>query len=99
MQGPHAFARMVATMASRSWSRPSRSMVARTRSDPGVTSSGVFTCRPPPAAWRAIDAVRELSSYVEFVQEPISAELILCGQPFSLSYAPTSDLLCAYLGG
>ena len=43
-------------------------MVARTRSEPGVTSSGVFTRMPAAAAWRAIDAVRVMSSYDEFVQ-------------------------------
>ena len=43
-------------------------MVARTRSEPGVTSSGVLTRRPAAAAWRAIDAVRVMSSYDELVQ-------------------------------
>ena len=45
MHGPHTFASTVAPIASRSASRPSRSMVARTCSEPGVMSSGVFTRR------------------------------------------------------
>ena len=52
MHGPHALASTVAPIASRSASRPSRSMVARTCSEPGVMSSGVFTRRPAALAWR-----------------------------------------------
>ncbi len=73
MHGPHALASTVAPIASRSASRPSRSIVARTCSDPGVTSSWVLARRPCAAACRAIDAARAMSSYDEFVQEPISA--------------------------
>ena len=62
MHGPHALARTVAPMASRSASRPSRSIVARTRSDPGVTSSGVLARRPLADAWRATLAARVMSS-------------------------------------
>ena len=40
MHGPHALASTVAPIASRSSSRPSRSIVARTCSEPGVISSG-----------------------------------------------------------
>ena len=46
MHGPHALARTVAPMASRSASRPSRSIVARTCSEPGVIMSGAFTVMP-----------------------------------------------------
>ncbi len=49
-------------MASRSASRPSRSMVARTCSEPGVTSKGVRARRPLDAAWRAMLAARLMSS-------------------------------------
>jgi hypothetical protein len=62
MHGPQALASTVAPMASRSPSSPSRSMVARTCSEPGVISSGVRTFRPFAVASRAIDAAREMSS-------------------------------------
>ena len=50
MHGPHAFASTVAPMASRSSSSPSRSMVARTCSDPGVMRSGDLTVSPAALA-------------------------------------------------
>ncbi len=62
MQGPQALASTVAPMASRSASRPSRSMVARTCSEPGVTSSGVRAFRPWAEACRARLAARVMSS-------------------------------------
>ena len=46
MHGPQALASTVAPAASKTSSSPSRSMVARTCSEPGVISSGVFTVRP-----------------------------------------------------
>src|SRR5581483_1332584 len=98
MHGPHAFASTVAPMASRSARSPSRSIVPRTRSEPGVTRSGVFTRSPALAACRAIDAVRVMSSYDELVHDPINAELIFAGQPFSLAWAPTSETLWARSG-
>ena len=73
MHGPHALASTVAPIASRSASRPSRSIVARTCSEPGVMSSGVLTRRPAAFAWRATCAARPMSSYDEFVHEPTSA--------------------------
>ena len=62
MHGPHALASTVAPMASRSASSPSRSMVARICSDPGVMSSSVLARSPAAAAWRATDAARVKSS-------------------------------------
>ena len=50
IHGPHALASTVAPMASRSARRPSRSMVARTCSEPGVISSSHFAVRPLAAA-------------------------------------------------
>ena len=61
MHGPQALARTLAPMASRSASRPSRSIVARTCSEPGVMSSGVLRAGPA-AAWRAMLAARLMSS-------------------------------------
>ena len=62
MHGPQALASTVAPTASRSASRPSRSIVARICSEPGVISSSVFAVRPLADAWRAIDAARVMSS-------------------------------------
>src|SRR5437764_14337274 len=73
MQGPQALAKTVAPIASRSARRPSRSMVARTCSDPGVTRSGVRARSPWAAAWRATLAARVMSSYDELVHDPTHA--------------------------
>src|SRR3954452_4010577 len=73
IQGPQALARTVAPTASRSPSRPSRSTVARTESEPGVTNRGVRTRRPRAVAWRATLAARAMSSYDELVHEPTRA--------------------------
>jgi hypothetical protein len=90
MQGPHALASTVAPTASRSASRPSRSMVARICSEPGVMSSSTFDVSPFADAWRAIDAARVMSSYDEFVHDPMRAEEISSGHPFSSAARPTS---------
>ena len=73
-------------------------MVARTCSEPGVISSCVLARRPWPTAWRAIDAARVMSSYDELVHEPMSAEEISVGTPFSRAHAPTSLTSCARSG-
>ncbi|CAB4614203.1 unannotated protein [freshwater metagenome] len=62
MHGPHALARTVAPIASRSASNPSRSIVARICSEPGVISNSVFAFKPFDAAKRATDAARVMSS-------------------------------------
>ena len=62
MHGPQALARTSPPMASRSARRPSRSMVARTCSEPGVISSLVLALSPLAVAWRAIEAARVMSS-------------------------------------
>ena len=62
MHGPQALASTLAPMASRSWSRPSRSTVARTCSEPGVMSRGVLAFSPAAEAWRARLAARLMSS-------------------------------------
>ena len=90
MHGPQALASTVAPTASRSASRPSRSIVARICSEPGVTSSSVLAVMPLAAACRAIEAARVMSSYDEFVHDPIRAAEISSGQPFSLAAVPTS---------
>ncbi len=62
MHGPQALASTVAPAASKVSSSPSRSIVARTCSEPGVIISSVFTFRPLSAAWRRIEAARVMSS-------------------------------------
>jgi hypothetical protein len=79
MQGPHAFASTVAPISSRTAICPSRRIVSSILSEPGVTRSGTFTRRPARAACRATDAARSMSSYEEFVQEPMSPYVISAG--------------------
>ena len=62
MHGPQALASTVAPTASRSASNPSRSIVARICSEPGVTSNSTFDVSPFAEAWRATDAARVMSS-------------------------------------
>ena len=62
MHGPQALAKTVAPMASKSASSPSRSMVALTCSEPGVTIRGDLAVSPWAAAWRAMLAARVMSS-------------------------------------
>ena len=90
MQGPQAFASTTAPTASKSAKRPSRVIVARTCSDPGVIKSLHFAFRPWFAASLAIDAALVISSYEEFVQLPINAALISSGQSFSFASFPSS---------
>ena len=52
---------------------PSRSMVARTCSEPGVTMNGTAVATPRAFACSATSAARLMSSYDEFVQLPMSA--------------------------
>ena len=81
----------VPPMASRSASSPSRSMVARTCSEPGVMNSFDLARRPWADACRAMDAARVMSSYDELVHEPIRAAEISLGTPFSRD--PGADLI------
>ena len=62
IHGPHAFARTVAPIASRSFKYPSLSIVALVISDPGVTISGTLDFKPFLAASLAIKAARPISS-------------------------------------
>src|SRR5829696_4467670 len=91
MQGPQALASTVAPTACRSASSPSRSTVARTDSDPGVTSRGVRVRRPRAEAWRATLAARLMSSYDELVHEPTSAWERTSGQPSLRASSPRAD--------
>src|SRR3979409_2344890 len=86
MHGPQAFASTVPPMASRSASNPSRSIVARTCSDPGVMGSCPLDRSPLADAGRAIEAARVMSSYEEFVHEPTSADEISVGTPLAFAH-------------
>ena len=88
MHGPHALANTVAPMERSDSIWPSRSMVALTRSDPGVTISGTFARAPFAIAWFATSAARLISSLDEFVQLPINVAETSFMKSFDLS--PTS---------
>ena len=62
MQGPQALASTVALMSFSDCICPSRSMVARTCSDPGVTINGTAACSPRALACSATSAERLISS-------------------------------------
>src|SRR5438046_10445908 len=71
MQGPQALAKIRPPNSSSVLSWPSRSMVARICSEPGVTVNIDFAFKPWLRASRAMEAARDMSSYDEFVQDPI----------------------------
>ena len=62
MQGPQALARTVAPTASRAAIWPSRLMVWKIWSLPGVTRSGTAMRAPFPFACKATSAARQMSS-------------------------------------
>src|SRR5882724_3661934 len=70
MHGPHALASTSPPTFSNASIWPSRSMVARTCSDPGVMVNLDFVSMPCAAASSAMDAERVMSSYEELVHEP-----------------------------
>ena len=74
MHGPHALASTVDSILWRESIWPSRSMVARTCSDPGVTMKGTADFKPRAAACSATSAARLMSSYEELVHDPMSAD-------------------------
>ena len=62
--------------------KPSLSIVKRTCSEPGVIVNSDFVTKPFSTACCAIDADLEISSYDEFVQDPIKPTSTLVGQLF-----------------
>ena len=62
IQGPQAFARTVAFILCRESIWPSRSIVALTFSEPGVTMKGISNCIPCAFIWSATSAARLMSS-------------------------------------
>src|SRR5919202_4206534 len=88
IQGPHAFARTVAPIDFMDSTCPSRSIVALTISEPGVTRRGTFIFAPFDLACSAMLAARDISSYEEFVHDPISAtEIASIYELFFTSFA------------
>jgi hypothetical protein len=61
------------------------------RSEPGVIRKGVRALSPALMPCMATWAARRMSSYEELVQEPMSAALIVAGQPFVLTSAASFD--------
>ncbi len=92
MHGPHALASTVPLMSRSDCIWPSRSMVARTCSEPGVTMNGVATVSPCAFACSATSAARLMSSYDEFVQLPISALEIWSRNPLLASRTSAASL-------
>jgi len=64
---------------------PSRLMVWKIRSEPGVTRNGTLAFNPALSPCIAMWAARRMSSYDEFVQEPISAAFRFAGQPLAFT--------------
>src|SRR5437868_14504068 len=85
MQGPHAFANTTPPTFSNSFINPSRSIVNRTNSLPGVIVNSDCAFSPLPTASLTIEALRLISSYEEFVQLPIRATSNFSGQPFAFT--------------
>src|SRR6185295_1559760 len=82
MHGPQAFASTLPLISFRDFIWPSRSMVARTCSEPGVTMNETADFTPCAFACSATSAARLMSSYEELVQLPMSAAEILSMKPF-----------------
>src|ERR1043165_8585800 len=82
MQGPHAFAKTLAPILLNVSMNPSRSIVYRTVSEPGVMVNIAFVFKPLLATCFAKLAAREMSSYDELVHEPIKPTSTFNGQPF-----------------
>ena len=85
MQGPQALARTTPPILTKASSCPSRAMVSRIFSDPGVMMNSDLALRPFAAASLAIDAERSRSSYDELVHDPMSPTESVSGNLFSLT--------------
>ncbi len=85
MQGPQALARTVPPTLEKISRRPSRSMVARICSEPGVMVKGTLALMPAAKACLATDAARCMSSYELLVQDPIRPAFRSVGHLFSRS--------------
>src|SRR6185503_19991231 len=91
MHGPHALASTVASILPNVSTSPSRLIVWNTRSDPGETSNFDLAFNPALLPCLAMCAARCMSSYEEFVHEPISAFVTFAGQLFSRTSAASFE--------
>ncbi len=91
MQGPQALASTLPPIRSNVSMIPSRLMVWKIRSDPGVIMNGVFARSPALMPCMATCAARRMSSYEEFVHEPIRVALISAGQRLARTSAPSFE--------
>mmetsp|Transcript_6284 Transcript_6284/g.25241 ORF Transcript_6284/g.25241 Transcript_6284/m.25241 type:complete len:316 (-) Transcript_6284:976-1923(-) len=98
MHGPHALASTVPPAFSSSACMPSRSMVARICSDPGVMVKGICDATPCSAACLHRLTERAMSSYDELVHEPIRPAVSFSGHPLALTAAANSESGCARSG-
>ena len=98
MQGPQAFASTSPPASSKAPIWPSRSIVARTCSEPGVIVNLLLTSSPCAVASLAMDAERDMSSYEELVQEPMSATLSSWGQLFFFTSSANLEIGVARSG-
>src|SRR2546425_1169956 len=81
MHGPQALASTNPPIDSKVCNNPSRSIVYRICSEPGVTVNSDFAFRFLASACLATEAERVISSYDELVQEPINATSNFSGHP------------------
>src|SRR5450759_4935123 len=82
MHGPQAFANISPPIFSNVPRKPSRSEINRICSEPGVTLNSDLAVSFRARAFFATDAAREISSYEEFVHEPISPTSTFTGHLF-----------------
>eukprot|EP01139_Manchomonas_bermudensis_P016486 Amastigsp_a512855_9.p3 type:complete len:271 gc:universal Amastigsp_a512855_9:1834-1022(-) len=98
MHGPHALASTVPPTCSKVCMIPSRAIVARTCSEPGVMVNCALALMPAPSACLASDAARDMSSYEEFVHEPMSPTLSSFGYLFLMTASLNLESGCARSG-
>jgi hypothetical protein len=85
-------------MSSKASMKPSRAIVARTCSEPGVMVKADLALRPCEAASRAIEADRDMSSYDELVHEPMRPTLSSEGHECFLTSAANLEMGVARSG-
>src|SRR5664279_5150784 len=80
IHGPHAFAKTCPPIFLKSSSNPSRSVIALICSEPGVIVNSDLAISFWASAFFTTDAALEMSSYDEFVHDPISPTSTSRGQ-------------------
>ena len=98
MQGPHALANTFAPNNSKVSIKPSLFNVCLTCSEPGVIVKSAFVVKPLSIACLAIEEDLDISSYEEFVQDPIRPTLMSVGQPSLIASCFSFDIGVALSG-